>query len=115
MQVVIVAFLEGGMKSWSMYLEPIKVGDLSDGGELYQFVRLGKGCLSYMVISGGEAAIIDAVRFTDVFTKFAKEKNVKLNMYLIRICMRTIFQVDAYIAAATGANYLFTDQKMQRK
>ena len=23
-----VAYLEGGMKSWSMYLEPIKVADL---------------------------------------------------------------------------------------
>lgn len=69
-----VYYLEGGMKSWSTYLEPIKVGDLSSGGELYQFVRLGKGCLSYMVISEGEAAIIDAVRFTDVFINFAKEK-----------------------------------------
>ena len=73
-----VAYLEGGMKSWSMYLEPIKVGDLDHGGELYQFVRLGKGCLSYMVISDGEAAIIDAVRFTDVFTNFAKEKGVEI-------------------------------------
>jgi Rhodanese-related sulfurtransferase len=68
------AYLEGGMKSWSMHLEPIKIGDLTDGGEVYQFVRLGKGCLSYMVISGEEAAVIDAVRFTDVFLNFAKEK-----------------------------------------
>ena len=59
------------MKSWSEYLEPIKVGDLTNGGELYQFVRLGKGCLSYMVISNGEAAIIDAIRMTDVFINFA--------------------------------------------
>src|SRR5690606_39799715 len=39
-----VSYLEGGMRSWSEHLEPIKVGDLSDGGEIYQFVRLGKGC-----------------------------------------------------------------------
>ena len=45
MQVVKLLILEGGMKSWSKYLEPIKVGDLKDGGEIYQFVRLGKGCL----------------------------------------------------------------------
>ncbi len=37
-----VFYLEGGMKSWSAYLEPIKVGNLTGGGELYQFVRLGK-------------------------------------------------------------------------
>lgn len=69
-----VGYLAGGMKTWSEYLEPIKVGDLTGGGELYQFVRLGKGCLSYMVISEGEAAIIDAVRFTEVFINFASEK-----------------------------------------
>ena len=73
-----VAYLEGGMKSWSQYLEPIKVADLTEGGELYQFVRLGKGCLSYMVLSEGEVAIIDAVRFTDVFTNFANEKGVEI-------------------------------------
>lgn len=70
-----VGYLEGGMKAWSSYLEPLKVADLEKGGELYQFVRLGKGCLSYMVISEGEAAVIDAVRFADVFENFAKEKN----------------------------------------
>ncbi|BCB03866.1 MBL fold metallo-hydrolase [Bacillus sp. KH172YL63] len=69
-----VSYLEGGMKAWSEHLEPVKVGDLSDGGELYQFVRLGKGCLSYMVISKGEAAIVDATRMTDIFTDFAEEK-----------------------------------------
>ena len=76
-----VAYLAGGMKSWSEYLEPVKIGDLTGGGELYQFVRLGKGCLSYMVLSEGEAAIIDAVRFTDVFINFAEHKMSKLNMF----------------------------------
>lgn len=70
------AYLEGGMKSWSGHIEPLKVGELTNGGEIYQFVRLGKGCLSYMIISGGEAAVIDAVRFTDVFNTFAKSKDV---------------------------------------
>ncbi|MCA1053905.1 MBL fold metallo-hydrolase [Rossellomorea aquimaris] len=73
-----VAYLQGGMKAWSEHLEPVKVGDLTDGGELYQFVRLGKGCLSYMVVSNGEAAIIDATRMTDVFIDFANEKNASI-------------------------------------
>lgn len=73
-----VYYLEGGMKAWSEYLQPVKVGDLKDGGELYQFVRIGKGCLSYMVISGKEAAVIDAVRMTDVFEQFAKERDVQI-------------------------------------
>ncbi|UII57834.1 MBL fold metallo-hydrolase [Cytobacillus spongiae] len=73
-----VAYLQGGMKAWSEHLEPVKVGNLKDGGEIYQFVRIGKGCLSYMVVSKGEAAIIDATRMTDIFTKFAEEKQIAI-------------------------------------
>ncbi|MBP3962595.1 MBL fold metallo-hydrolase [Paenibacillus lignilyticus] len=73
-----VSYLEGGMKSWSEYLEPVRVADLSGGGELYQFVRIGKGCLSYMVLSNGEAAIIDTSRMIDQYEQFMQEKGVKL-------------------------------------
>lgn len=73
-----VYYLEGGMKSWSEYLEPVKIGDLKDGGSIYQFVRIGKGCLSYMVVSNGEAAMIDTLRMTDVFEGFAKEKGLTI-------------------------------------
>jgi len=73
-----VAYLEGGMKAWSEHLEPVKVGNLKDGGELYQFVRIGKGCLSYMVVSNGEAALIDSTRMTDIYLDFAKNMNVKI-------------------------------------
>ncbi|KKK37522.1 hypothetical protein WQ57_13875 [Mesobacillus campisalis] len=73
-----VFYLQGGMKAWSEHLEPVKVGDLKDGGELYQFVRIGKGCLSYMVLSNGEAALIDATRMTDIYLDFAKSKNAKI-------------------------------------
>ena len=100
-----VGYLEGGMKSWSMYLEPIKVGDLDGGGELYQFVRLGKGCLSYMAISEGEAAIIDAVRFTDIFINFAKEKNVEIKHVFDTHLHADHISGGRHIAAATGATY----------
>lgn len=100
-----VGYLEGGMKSWSMYLEPIKVGDLSNGGELYQFVRLGKGCLSYMVIHDGEAAIIDAVRFANVFIDFAKTKNVQIKYVLDSHLHADHISGGRLIAEATGATY----------
>jgi glyoxylase-like metal-dependent hydrolase (beta-lactamase superfamily II) len=73
-----VSYLKGGMKSWSEHLEPVKVGDLNDGGEIYQFVRIGKGCLSYMVVSNGEAALIDATRMTDIYLEFANSINTKI-------------------------------------
>lgn len=100
-----VSYLVGGMKSWSSYLEPIKVADLSGNGELYQFVRLGKGCLSYMVISEGEAALIDAVRFTEVFTSFAEEKNVKIKHVFDTHLHADHISGGRSIAEATGATY----------
>ncbi|GAB3044295.1 MBL fold metallo-hydrolase [Virgibacillus ainsalahensis] len=71
--------LEGGMKAWSEHLEPVKIGDLREGGTLYQFVRLGKGCLSYFIESNGEAAVVDAARMTGFYEKFAEELGVKIN------------------------------------
>ncbi|MCG1027718.1 MBL fold metallo-hydrolase [Virgibacillus halodenitrificans] len=70
--------LEGGMKAWSEHLEPVKIGDLNGGGALYQFVRLGKGCLSYFIESNGEAAIIDTARMIDAYETFAVDKGVEI-------------------------------------
>lgn len=73
-----VTYLAGGMKAWSEYLRPVKVGDVSSGGAIYQFVRVGKGCLSYMIVSDGEAAIVDTARMTDAYEVFAKEQGLTI-------------------------------------
>ncbi|WP_422124289.1 MBL fold metallo-hydrolase [Planococcus sp. X10-3] len=99
------AYLEGGMKAWSEHLEPVKVGDLKNGGELYQFVRIGKGCLSYMAISDGEAAIIDATRMTDVFLDFAQEKGATIKHIFDTHLHADHISGGRYIAEATGATY----------
>ncbi|RLQ90261.1 MBL fold metallo-hydrolase [Planomicrobium sp. Y74] len=99
------AYLEGGMKAWSEHLEPVKVGDLKNGGELYQFVRIGKGCLSYMAISDGEAAIIDATRMTDVFLDFAQEKGAKIKHVFDTHLHADHVSGGRQIAEATGATY----------
>lgn len=100
-----VAYLIGGMKAWSEHLEPVKIGNLMDGGEIYQFVRVGKGCLSYMVISDGEAAVIDTLRMTSVFENFAKQKHA-----VIKHTMDTHLHADHIsgglaLAQHTGAAY----------
>lgn len=99
------AYLSGGMKAWSEHLEPVKVGDLKDGGELYQFVRIGKGCLSYMAISGGEAAVIDATRMTDVFLNFAQEKGAAIKHVFDSHLHADHISGGRQIAQATGATY----------
>lgn len=77
-----VFYLKGGMKAWSEYLEPVRIGELTNGGEIFQFVRLGKGCLSYMVVSNGEAAVIDSTRMIDTYLDFADDIGVKITHVL---------------------------------
>jgi glyoxylase-like metal-dependent hydrolase (beta-lactamase superfamily II) len=100
-----VAYLEGGMKAWSEHLEPVKVGDLKDGGELYQFVRIGKGCLSYMVVSNGEAALIDSTRMTDIYLDFAKNMNVRITHVFDTHLHADHISGGRVIAEKTGATY----------
>jgi glyoxylase-like metal-dependent hydrolase (beta-lactamase superfamily II) len=100
-----VSYLQGGMKAWSEHLEPVKVGDLNDGGELYQFVRLGKGCLSYMVISGGEAAIIDAARMTEVYRGFADDKGAAIKHVFDTHLHADHISGGRMLAEQTGASY----------
>ncbi|WP_404802160.1 MBL fold metallo-hydrolase [Bacillus infantis] len=100
-----VSYLQGGMKAWSEHLEPVKVGDLKDGGELYQFVRLGKGCLSYMVISGGEAAIIDAARMTEVYRGFADDKGAAIKHVFDTHLHADHISGGRMLAEQTGASY----------
>ncbi|MED4206457.1 MBL fold metallo-hydrolase [Neobacillus mesonae] len=100
-----ISYLEGGMKAWSEYLEPVKVGDLNDGGEIYQFVRIGKGCLSYMVVSNGEAALIDATRMTETYIHFAEKIGVKIKHVFDTHLHADHISGGRVIAEKTGAQY----------
>lgn len=100
-----VSYLEGGMKAWSEHLEPVKIGDLKNGGELYQFVRIGKGCLSYMVVSNGEAAIIDSTRMADVYIQFAKSINAVITHVFDTHLHADHISGGRIISEKTGATY----------
>ncbi|PFN98171.1 hypothetical protein COJ85_21890 [Bacillus sp. AFS076308] len=100
-----VSYLRGGMKAWSEHLEPVKVGDLNDGGEIYQFVRVGKGCLSYMVVSNGEAALIDATRMTDTYLNFAESIGAKITNVFDTHLHADHISGGRTIAEKTGAIY----------
>ncbi|MDF2858497.1 MAG: hypothetical protein K0Q87_4348 [Neobacillus sp.] len=100
-----VSYLKGGMKAWSEYLEPVKVGELKNGGEMYQFVRIGKGCLSYMVVSNGEAAIIDATRMTDIYLEFADSIGAKITHVFDTHLHADHISGGRNIAEKTGATY----------
>lgn len=100
-----VYYLQGGMRAWSEHLEPVKVGDLQGGGALYQFVRIGKGCLSYMIVSNGEAAVVDALRMTDVYEEFASKHDATIVHTLDTHLHADHISGGKRLAEKTGATY----------
>lgn len=102
-----VTHLEGGMKAWSEHLEPVKLGNISEKTELYQFIRIGKGCLSYMILSEEKAAVIDAVRMTKTYKNFAKEKGVSINTVIDTHLHADHISGGKTLAEETDADYYF--------
>jgi len=68
--------MAGGMVAWnSVYdLAVIPIPE----GEIIQFRRIGKGCLSYMVISNKEAFVIDPTININIYQEAAQEKKVAI-------------------------------------
>lgn len=100
-----VSYLEDGMASWSEHLEPVKIGTLPSGGEVYQFVRLGKGCLSYAVVADGEALVVDANRMIGVYETFAAEKKVMITHVVDTHLHADHVSGGRHLAERAGATY----------
>ena len=66
--------LVGGMKAWSLAWNTADVSVPAGDASVIQVRRTGKGCLSYLVGSGGEAAVIDASVEPEVYVGLAAER-----------------------------------------
>lgn len=67
-------YVKGGMQDWGRYVESIQVGELSDGGEVYQFIRPSTGQLSYMIISEAEALLLNPGLWIQPYIDFVEDK-----------------------------------------
>ncbi|MFD2673609.1 MBL fold metallo-hydrolase [Marinicrinis sediminis] len=74
--------VEGGMAAWGEHIVPVHLADLAGNGALIQFVRIGKGCLSYMVVSNGEAALIDISRTIEPYEQALEQYQAELKAVL---------------------------------
>jgi glyoxylase-like metal-dependent hydrolase (beta-lactamase superfamily II) len=70
--------LVGGMEAWGNLHVPVRVDDGARGLELWQIDRYGKGCLSYVVLAGGQAIVVDASRHLEVYEAFLRERSATL-------------------------------------
>jgi glyoxylase-like metal-dependent hydrolase (beta-lactamase superfamily II) len=106
--------LAGGMKAWSLAwnLADIPLSDPSV--HVIQVRRTGKGCLSYVVGSGGEAAVIDPSVSSEVYVTIAKKRG-----WSVRYVFETHVHADHLsrareLAKQTGATLLLPPQQRVR-
>lgn len=74
--------LEGGMKAWSLAWNTAEVPLGDEQVRVIQVRRTGKGCLSYLVGSGGEAAVIDAALDPAIYLELAKSHHWRITHVL---------------------------------
>jgi glyoxylase-like metal-dependent hydrolase (beta-lactamase superfamily II)/rhodanese-related sulfurtransferase len=75
--------LAGGMAAWSALYDLAPVpAELPGHGRIVQVRRLGKGCLSYLVLSAGVAAVVDPSARFDVYQQAATEAGVRITHVL---------------------------------
>ena len=70
-------WVEGGLNAWRNFYQTRPVLE-SDSGSIYQISRPGRGDLSYVIISNGEAAVIDVMRGIEHYIDFIKSKQARL-------------------------------------
>ncbi len=75
-----VKSLEGGLKAWSTAFEYASKEFEIDGRRvgLIQVRRIGKGCMSYIIESDAEAAVIDPVFPIEDYIRIARDLDVKI-------------------------------------
>jgi glyoxylase-like metal-dependent hydrolase (beta-lactamase superfamily II) len=105
-----VRSLTGGMKAWSLAWNTADIPLADSSVRVVQVRRTGKGCLSYVVASEGEAAVIDPSVSADVYIDLARQYG-----WSIRYVLETHVHADHLsrareIARRTGAVLLMPPQ-----
>lgn len=104
--------LENGMNAWSEFYYPVTVAQ-ADDFELIQVIRPAKGCLSYLLVSGQEAVVVDPARHAEVYENLAKEKGVAIKHVLDTHCHADHISGGPALAGSAEAQYWVAESEMQ--
>jgi glyoxylase-like metal-dependent hydrolase (beta-lactamase superfamily II) len=74
--------LKGGMQAWSLAWNSAEVPVDGSKARVIQVRRTGKGCLSYLVGSDGQAAVLDAALDSEVYFHLAESHKWKITHVL---------------------------------
>jgi glyoxylase-like metal-dependent hydrolase (beta-lactamase superfamily II)/rhodanese-related sulfurtransferase len=106
--------LNGGMQSWSLSWNTAPVPLPPDGPTVIQVRRTGKGCLSYVIGSAGEALVVDPSLEPEIYSELAAA-----NGWNIRKVLDTHIHADHLsrglaLARSEGAEYFLPAQERVR-
>lgn len=101
--------LEGGMKAWSMAYNTALVSTSLPDVTILQIRRTGKGCLSYLVASLGEALVIDASLNEQVYMDLADRQGWQIRYVLDTHLHADHLSRSRKLAENTGAKLLLPE------
>ena len=101
--------LKGGMDAWSELYETRKVNTAPD---IYQIYRVARGCITHVIISEGEAVIIDAVRHLGPMMDILELYNARVAHVVDTHLQADHISGGPEIARKTGASYHVSPEDM---
>ncbi len=103
--------LGGGMKAWSLAWNTAEVQLMDNPAFVIQVRRTGKGCLSYLIGSGRQAAVIDASLAPEVYVRIAKKIGCEISAVLDTHIHADHLSRSRRLAERTGATLYLPHQQ----
>ncbi|HAX47564.1 MAG TPA: rhodanese-like domain-containing protein [Ignavibacteria bacterium] len=106
--------LEKGMKGWNENFDIYKID--FPGFTVIQFVRIGKGCLSYLVIDKGtrESALVEPAIFMDEYEDYIRANGLKLKYIIDTHAHADHFSGGMELAAKLNMDYYVNEIEVDK-
>lgn len=106
--------VKGGMHAWSLAWNTAEVPLKKSSARVIQVRRAGKGCLSYLIGSNGETAVIDASVNPKVYVDLAAQRNWKITKVIDTHIHADHVTRGRTLAEQTSAAYCLPNQQRAR-
>lgn len=106
--------VSGGMRGWIAALRawPVEIG--LDDVEVVQVQRPGRGCLSYLVASGGEAVVVDPAPDAAFFADLAERMGARITQVIDTHIHADHLSGARALAELTGARLRLSEPALER-
>jgi glyoxylase-like metal-dependent hydrolase (beta-lactamase superfamily II)/rhodanese-related sulfurtransferase len=103
--------LVGGMQAWSLAWNVAELLSFDQHIRVFQVRRTGKGCLSYLIGSGAEAAVIDAALDADVYRSLAERHGWRITAVIDTHIHADHLSRSRWLAEQVGATFYLPAQE----